>query len=81
MQMAQLPTPEQAARKILDQFRFGNIRAGEIIMRGALETTAQKEGLRASDVVAGLNYAVNIGWVDVSNPSFVRLTAAGFGEM
>lgn len=79
--MAQLPTPEESARTILQQFRTENIRAGEILMRGSVEINAQKNGLRASDVEAGLKHAVDRGWIDISDPRFVRLTEIGFGEL
>lgn len=79
--MAHIRTPEEAARKILFQFRVANIRAGESLMRGAIKVKAQKEGLQSSDVTSGLQYAVENGWIVISNASFVRLTDVGFGEM
>ena len=79
--MALVPTPEKAARLILSQFKAANIRAGEILMRGAVEIKAQKDGLSAPEVGAGLGYGVENGWFDVSNQSFVKLTDVGFGVM
>jgi hypothetical protein len=78
--MSQGPTPEDAARSILKQFKNSGASAGTIIMRGAVDSKALNDGLNNAELVSGLQYGVQNGWFDMSNPSFVKLTAIGFGQ-
>lgn len=76
--MAQIPTPETLARRILAGLLDQGCRPGE-------GTTAQalwhSFGLtQAEDFNTGLTYAVEKGWIEVSESLFVKFTEAGFAE-
>jgi hypothetical protein len=63
--MADVPSPEEAARTILDIFvsHFKN-RAGDVLGSGSFRVVLQEYGLSVKDFETGMGYAVNQGWVE-----------------
>ena len=79
--MANLPTPQQKARMILDAFKRAGTRPGEILMTGSFIAEALKKNWRFSDVADGLAEAESQGWIELSSAEKVTLTAKGFGAI
>ena len=59
--MTASPTPEQSARAVLDIFKSRNCFAGD-----PLETSYIKTQCSAADCTAGLLYAQDNGWLEVT---------------
>ncbi len=73
--MAELPTAEDAAREILRIAAHGHrVRPGEVIMPQWLIVPFNTDPWRTSDLKAGLDYAVDAGWLTTDSV----LTEAGF---
>jgi hypothetical protein len=76
--MATKPTPEQAAKYILQiMVKKFNVRGGQILMRNSLITPFSTDGWQSSDETAGLQYAVQKGWVTVKE-NIITLTDDGY---
>ena len=78
--MATLPQPQDLAREILAVLLDDGCRPGTGMTLPALR---QKFGITrpGDDLKAGLVYAHEQGWVDVSDDTFfVKFTEAGFAE-
>lgn len=68
---------EDAARKILSIFvTHFNCRPGHIIVHNNLLA----RGLSPEDLIKGLEYAKEMGWIEFTKGSQYRLTQAGFSE-
>lgn len=81
--MATLPTAEQATKHILWAFvHQQGKRPGEILGRLTLIGAFSMSGWRASDIDAGIQHAVDHGWLEPTDPSnsYWRLTDPGFAE-
>ena len=81
-------TPEQSARTILDIFKFRNCYAGDPLEIGYIKTLFLENHGSATDYDAGLMYAEDNGWLEVTPSTrdmqpreMLTLTAAGFGQM
>jgi hypothetical protein len=80
-------TPEQSARVILEMFKFRKCFAGDPLETSYLQTQFLANHGTAADYAAGLMYAEDSGWLEVTprgdmQPSdTVTLTAAGFAKM
>jgi hypothetical protein len=77
--MATAPTPEDAARRILAIFSSKDRRAGEVVRMNVFQGAFPVDGWRSDDFDAGLEYAVESGWVEMASGS-LKLTDAGFAE-
>ncbi|MDP1630197.1 MAG: hypothetical protein Q8L66_02110 [Caulobacter sp.] len=78
--MAELPTAEDAARRILAVFRKVQARENHVLrLNNFLDFPT--EGFTGSDFEPGIEYAVESGWLEISSSSSFRLTAAGFSEL
>jgi hypothetical protein len=79
--MATVPTAEQSARRLLSIFKTNNIRAGEVLMLGMVNTIFMQDfSYRGKDFEAGEKYAQEQGWLEFEN-GVVRLTQKGFDEL
>ena len=80
--MAKQPTPEKCAREILAIFvwHFGML-TGEVLRRKSFLTLWPQRGYRAKDFNAGLQFAIESGWLELlpDNNSY-RLTRSGFTD-
>ena len=86
--MTASPTPEQSARAILDIFKSRNCYAGDPLEISYIKTQFLEKHGSAADCNAGLLYAVDNGWLEVTpttrdmQPHDMRtLTAAGFAQI
>jgi len=79
--IATLPTAEQSARAILGIFKTHNVRAGQVLMAGAVNVPFLQSGYQAEDYAAGLKYAEEKGWLEAASPTAIRPTEAGFAAM
>jgi hypothetical protein len=79
--MATGPTPEESARLILSFFKDHNRRAGEALMLDLVNTEFSTRGGRADDFNAGMEYALDQGWIEMPSSNAMRLTDAGFAAM
>ena len=80
--MSTLPTAEQCARAILAIFvsHFG-LRPGEVLPRRNFETIWPQRGYRPKDFKAGLQFAIEIGWLELlPGDNVFRLTKIGFTD-
>lgn len=78
--MATTPTPEQSALKIIQRMvsHFG-LRAEEVLpgntIMSFLDTPMR---MHEDDLKAGIEFAVNAGWVEITDRQGLRLTEIGF---
>lgn len=74
--MAEVPTDDALVRRILDEFKNQNRKAGEIInyMNLWLE-------LGGNDLTRGTNAAASLGYIEATHSKFLKLTEAGFRAM
>ncbi len=79
--MSSLPTPEDAARRILDIFVKYNTRPQEGLRVPVLAGAFSGGLFRNANLAEGLEYAGENGWTEYNNRSgFCRLTESGFDE-
>jgi hypothetical protein len=77
--MATLPTAEASGRQILKIFvKQHGLRPGEGLGRISLIHAFSKPGWRITDLDAGIEYALQKGWLEPAGDSYWRLTEAGF---
>ena len=81
-------TPEQSARAILDIFKFRNCYAGDPLEIGYINTQFLENHGSARDYDAGLVYAEDNGWLEVTPTTrdmqprdMLTLTATGFAQI
>lgn len=79
--MAELPTSEENARKILEIFNRNNSRSGDTLMPGVFLAQARNVGLDIRDLEKALAHAGMMSWIENGNNNSIRLTDAGFREM
>jgi len=86
--MTALSTPEQSARAILAIFKFRSCVAGDPLEISYIKTQFLENHGSIADCEAGLLYAVDNGWLEVTpttrdmQPHDTRtLTAAGFAQI
>ena len=60
------PTPEQSARAILGIFKSQNCIAGDPLKTSAIETQFLENHGSATDFTAGILYAEDNGWLEVT---------------
>jgi hypothetical protein len=78
--MAIMTTAADRAKIILSIFKDHSVRAGEVLMKGAVNKQYLLGGGLAPDFKVGLDFAVAQGWVTVE-PNMLRLTGAGFAAL
>ncbi len=84
--MTASPTPEQAARAILDIFRSRNCFAGDPLEASYVKTQFIANRGSAADYTSGLMYAEDNGWLEVTPTrdmqpcDTLKLTAIGFAK-
>jgi len=89
--MTASPTPEQSARAILGIFKSRNCFAGDPLEDSYIKTQFLENHGSATDYTAGLLYAEDNGWLevtptvdysgDVHPPDTLTLTTVGFSEI
>jgi hypothetical protein len=85
--MTASPTPEQSARAILDIFKSRNCYAGDPLKIRDVKTQFLENYGSAADYDAGLMYAEDNGWLEVTPTHDMQardtltLTAVGFAQI
>ena len=85
--MTASPTPEQSARAILDIFKSRNCYAGYTLRTRHVKTQFLENHGSAADYDAGLMYAEDNGWLEVTPTHDMQprdtltLTAVGFSQI
>lgn len=80
--MAELPTPEVAARKVLDVCSEFKVRPGNALPERPLQHRLLVQGVLTSDELAGgVNYGKEQGWFEETDDGRLLLTEAGFSAM
>ena len=86
--MTASPTPEQSARAILDIFKSRDCYAGDPLKTRDVKTQFLENHGSAADYDAGLMYAEDNGWLEVTpterdmqRHDTRMLTAAGFAQI
>ena len=79
--MADVRTPESAARVILDMFQSHNARPGEAVLSGALGQLTVAGLLPSDGVDDGLGFGLAQGWFENGPNGALRLTEAGFAKL
>ncbi len=77
--MAELPTPEQLARNVLDVYMSQNARVGNSNLANVFVARAVKHGWY-QDIDGSVNAAIKFGYIE-QNGDHYTLTQAGFEEM
>jgi hypothetical protein len=78
--MANVPSPEDIARAILEHFGATNTQAGHVIRRNELALNLGTRFVQ-DEMLAGLKFAGDSGWIETAQRNAIRLTPAGFAEM
>lgn len=76
--MATVPSPEDAARHIVEIFLQHNCRAGMVLMLNSFIEPFNVAGWRSSHFNVGVKYAQQQGWVELAGDNKIRLTEAGY---
>ncbi len=79
--MAELPTPEESARMVLNIYRGFGTRPGEGLMTQHFLDGALKQGLNTQELLDGLVYGEGQGWFENGPNGLILLTEAGFKEI
>lgn len=79
--MATIPTPAEVARAILDQFKSTEARPGHVLMRNNIVGLQASRGFTGDEMMAGLQYGGDQGWIENGPNNSIRLTDAGFAAM
>ena len=79
--MADVRTPESAARVILRLFQSHNAGPGEAVLPGAVGQLTVAGVLSSDEAEGGVRYGLAQGWFEEAPMDALRLTKAGFAEM
>lgn len=81
--MATIPTPEESGRKILEEYKRDNRRAGEMMLLQGITARLMKRGERSEDIKSGLQWLVNQGYLEQKREKLGMffLTESGFTEL
>lgn len=79
--MPQPLTPELQGRLILDAMKSYNVRSGEVLMQQHVMQHGIKHGLSNDDLTAGVNYALEQGWITINSNKHYILTDKGYVEV
>ena len=80
-QVAELPTSEENARKVIEIFEHFQGRPGHVLRTGNFNAVAAKWRLAIEDINSGLEKALELGWIESTDGNSFRLTTAGFAQM
>lgn len=78
--MATIPTPEESAKRILELFLEFHCRPGHVLGQNNLFGAFMKSPWQVSDIVPGLKYAAEQGWIEILDKNKFRLTELGFSK-
>jgi hypothetical protein len=78
--MARTPTAKESARRILDTFLQFNCRPGYVLGQQQFFTAFLEEPWHTSDILTGLCYAAEQGWVEILDKNKFQLTELGFSR-
>ncbi len=78
--MATIPSPEESARHILETFLKFHCRPGHVLGQNNFFDAFLKAPWQTSDIVIGLRYAAEQGWVEISGNNRFKLTELGFSK-
>ena len=73
--MSKRVSPAQAANRVLKAFPYA--RAGVEISAGHVAEFFRRHAYEVSDVVAGVHYAISLGWIERADINSLRLTSKG----
>lgn len=79
--MATAVSKDQVARALLDHFKSVNARAGRVLQGNNIVAFQVAHGFTSDELMAGLQYAGDKGWIDSLPSSAIKLTEAGFAAM
>ncbi len=79
--MAELPTPEQSAREVLNIFAHYHIRPGQALQDRIFVLQADERHIAHGDLVRGVDRGVELGWFERGPRDSLTLTASGFAQM
>lgn len=79
--MAELPTPEESGRAVLQIYEHFGTRPGEGLLPQNFLVRIFAMKLRKDDLVNGLEYGVEAGWFESGPNDMMILTDAGFAEI
>jgi hypothetical protein len=75
--MSQVPTQEDSAKYIISIFSKFSIRPGQVLMLQNFYDSFSQPGWQASDFKPGMDYALEMGWVEIGPNNFYTLTDKG----
>jgi hypothetical protein len=79
--MSSTKSAEESARYILTIFGRHRTLTGGTLLMGNLTLPFAQDGWQLSDLVAGQQYAVEQGWVEMGKEDkFFKLTEAGYAQ-
>ena len=79
--MANVRTPESAARVILGMFQSHHTQPGEAVLPGAVGQLVVAGVLSSEEAEGGVQYGSAQGWFEEAPMDALRLTEAGFAEI
>ena len=80
--MAELPTPDDAARIVLDMCGQSHMQIGHALNLKAIWLQCQKrQSLTSEQLSGGFDRGVELGWFTKTDGGRLLLTEAGFKEM
>ena len=78
--MADAPTAELCARRILKLFSEQGLRTGDVLQAGSFVAPFAKLGWTTGDFDRGIEYATDEDWLEQVSAEGWRLTRDGFAE-
>ena len=78
--MAEAPTDESSARRIVQIFRDHSLKAGDVLQSDSFVAPFSKPGWSSADLDAGLDHAVAEDWLEQVSQTAYRLTRDGFNQ-
>ena len=79
--MAELPTSEESARRVLEIFAHFGTRPSEGILPNNIFAIVAKRNWRMDDISDGLEWGASNGWFKEGKNNFILLTEKGFAEI
>ncbi|HEX8527023.1 hypothetical protein [Allosphingosinicella sp.] len=79
--MAQLPTPEENGRTVLQIYAHFGSRPGEVLRSNNFVAVAARRRIPIADIQDGLEFALEAGWIEETENGSLRLTDEGYSAM
>lgn len=79
--MANLRTPEQNGRLVLEIYSHFNSKAGHVLRANNFVAVAARRRIPIADIQSGLEYAATMKWIERTDNGSLRLTSSGFAAM